>query len=131
VVGIVHHRFPRRPAPGKPHIGRAGARFLRLVHHLDGSFIHLDHRPGQELRLSCSVFQRLEREIRLLLPIGHVLPADPGPKALKALFLAVVRQMIDEFILNDEGQKLRGHNALRDDGRRNRGNAEHRVLFIP
>jgi hypothetical protein len=76
-------------------------------------------------------FQRLECQIRLLLPIGHVLPADPGPNPFKALFLAVVRQMIDEFILNNESQKLRGHNALRDDGRRNRGNAEHRVLFIP
>jgi hypothetical protein len=66
-----------------------------------------------------SVFSGLSARYAFCCQLGHVLPADPGPNPFKALFLAVVRQMIDEFILNNESQKLRGHNALRDDGRRN------------
>lgn len=129
VVAIDHGRPLGVSATEEPQVRRRGIGSPRFLEDLQGGFVHVDDRPGADLRPE-HFMERLQRLGHSHGPSGHGMARDVHAQTGKLLGLAVERHGVDELCGDDLRQQARSGHALGDDLRRHGRDAHHRHTLL-
>ena len=129
MVAEQDHRFSRRSAPGDPHVGLGDIGPIRLAHHLDRGFVHVDDGTRPDF-FDDHVDERIAGLGHADHPAGQGAPRDVQAQAGELVFLAIQRERVGVLGHGHMGEQSRGDDALGDYLRRHgRGDDRRPVGF--